>query len=143
MLLNVIEDFSGWIGMEVKVSKSCGMWLGVERDQRLPLNLSFREQQLKIISKDNPARYLGFFQSPDGDWEDMVRRVLEEIRKTSDKLECHPLTFVTSCGTRARTTFCSPHMWETGSTLVRWRFCGGPPLVILRGLCTMTTWQDR
>ena len=47
------------------------------------------EQQLKIMSKDNPVRYLGFFQSPDKDWEDMVRRVLEETRKACDKLERH------------------------------------------------------
>ena len=43
------------------------------------------------MSKDNPVRYLGFFQSPDGDWEHMVRRVLEETRNTCDKLERHPL----------------------------------------------------
>ena len=91
-LLNAIEKFSSWNGMEVKVVKSCGMWVGVDLDQRLPLKLSFREQQLKIMSKDNPVRYLGFFQSPDKDWEDMVRRVLEETRKTCDKLERHPLT---------------------------------------------------
>jgi hypothetical protein len=51
--------------MEVKIVKSCGMWVGAV-----------------------------FFQSPDGDWynwEDMVRRVLEETRKTCDKLELHPL----------------------------------------------------
>jgi len=47
-LLNVIEDFSNWSGMEVKVVKSCGMWVGVERNKRLPLKLTFREQQLKI-----------------------------------------------------------------------------------------------
>ena len=34
---------------------------------------------------------MGFFQTPDGDWEDMVRRVLEEARKACDKLELHPL----------------------------------------------------
>ena len=44
------------------------------------------------MSKDNPVRYLGFFQSPDGDWEHMVRKVLEETRNVCDKLERHPLT---------------------------------------------------
>jgi hypothetical protein len=61
------------------------------RDLQLPLTLSFRKQQLKIIPKDDPVRYLGFFQSPDGYWEDMVRRVLEETRKACDKLELYPL----------------------------------------------------
>jgi hypothetical protein len=52
--------------------------------------VSFREKQLKIIPKDDLVRYLVFFQSPDGDWEDMVSRVLEETRKACDKLELHP-----------------------------------------------------
>jgi hypothetical protein len=91
MLLNVIEEFSNWSGMEVKIVKSCGMWAGAERDLKLPLTLVFRGQQLRIVPRDDPVRYLGFFQSPDGDWKDMVRRVLEETRKACDKLELHPL----------------------------------------------------
>ena len=44
------------------------------------------------MSNDTPVRYLGFFQSPDGDWKDMVRRVMEETKKACVKLERHPLT---------------------------------------------------
>jgi hypothetical protein len=44
MLLNVIEEFSNWSGMEVKIVKSCGMWAGAERDLKLPLALVFRGQ---------------------------------------------------------------------------------------------------
>jgi hypothetical protein len=80
MLLNVIEEFPDWRGMEVKIVKSSGTWVGGGRDSQLPLPLVFRDQKLKIVSKDEPVRYLGFFQTPDGDWEDMVRRVLEETR---------------------------------------------------------------
>ncbi len=68
------------------------MWVGAKRDEKLPLKLTFREHQLKIIAKDTVVRYLGFFQSPDGDWKDMVKRVMEETRKACDKLERHPLT---------------------------------------------------
>ena len=92
MLLNAIEEFSDWSGMTVKVVKSCGMWVGVKRDEKLPLKLTFREHQLKIMVKDTMVWYLGFFQSPDGDWKDMVKRVMEETRKVCDKLERHPLT---------------------------------------------------
>ena len=91
MLLHALEEFSTWSGMEVKIVKSCGMWVGAERDMQHPLTLTFREQQLKIVPESDPVGYLGFFQSPDGDWKDMVRRVLEETRKACDKLELHPL----------------------------------------------------
>ncbi len=90
-LLQALEEFSKWSGMEVKIVKSCGMWVGAERDLKLPLTLKFREQQLKIVLGSDPVRYLGFFQSRDGDWNDMVRRVLEETKKACDKLELHPL----------------------------------------------------
>jgi hypothetical protein len=43
MLLNVIEEFSNWSSMEVKIVKSCGMWVGAERDLKLSLTLVFRE----------------------------------------------------------------------------------------------------
>ncbi len=43
MLLNVIEEFSDWSGMEVKVVKACGMWVGSKCDEKLPLKLTFRE----------------------------------------------------------------------------------------------------
>ena len=52
--------------MEVKVVKSCGMWVGAKCDERLSLKLTFREQTLKIMFKDTPVRYLGFFQSRTG-----------------------------------------------------------------------------
>jgi hypothetical protein len=40
MLLNAIEAFSNWSGMEVKIVKSCGMWFGLRKqDERLPLSL--------------------------------------------------------------------------------------------------------
>ncbi len=55
MLLNVIEEFSNWSGMEVKIVKSCGMWAGAERDLKLPLTLVFRGQQLKIVSREDPV----------------------------------------------------------------------------------------
>jgi hypothetical protein len=55
MLLNVIEEFSNWSGMEVKIVKSCGMWAGAERDLKLPLTLVFREQQLKIVPRGDPV----------------------------------------------------------------------------------------
>ena len=44
MLLHALEEFSKWSGMEVKIVKSCGMWVGAERDLQLPLTLTFREQ---------------------------------------------------------------------------------------------------
>ncbi len=55
MLLNVIEEFSDWSGMEVKIVKSCGMWVGDERDLKLPLTLTFREQQMKIVPREDPV----------------------------------------------------------------------------------------
>ncbi len=44
LLLKVVEEFSNWSGMEVKIVKSCGMWVGVVWDLQLPLTLSFMEQ---------------------------------------------------------------------------------------------------
>jgi hypothetical protein len=43
LLLNAIEEFSNWSVMEVKIVKSCGMWVGSAWDLQLPLVLSFRE----------------------------------------------------------------------------------------------------
>jgi hypothetical protein len=92
-LLNVIETFSDWSGMEVKIVKSCGMWVGLrKKDDRLDLKLTLRDQPLKIVTKEAPVRYLGFYQSPDGCWKDMVARVMEDSRKVCNKLEKHPLS---------------------------------------------------
>ena len=44
------------------------------------------------MAKEAPVRYLGFYQSPDGCWKDMVARVMEESRKVCNKLEKHPLS---------------------------------------------------
>ena len=40
ILLNAIEEFSNWSGIEVKVVKSCGMWVGLKRDEKFFLNLT-------------------------------------------------------------------------------------------------------
>ena len=94
MLLNVIDEFSNWSGMIVKVMKSCGMWVGAKRDERLSLKLNIQRVTVEDYVKryPGPVWYLGFFQSPDGDWKDMVRRAMEETKKVCDKLERHPLT---------------------------------------------------
>jgi hypothetical protein len=55
MLLHALEEFSTWSGMEVKIVKSCGMWVGAERDMQHPLTLTFREQQLKIVPESDPV----------------------------------------------------------------------------------------
>ena len=92
-LPDVIEMFSDWIGMEVKIVKSSGMWVGLrKKDDRLDLQITFRDHPLKIVAKETPVRYLGFYQSPDDCWKNMVTRVIEESRKACSKLEQHPLS---------------------------------------------------
>ena len=64
MLLNAIEVFSDWSGMEVKIVKSCDMWVGLwKQDEGLPLKLIFRIAPLRIVTKDAPVRYLGKVQA--------------------------------------------------------------------------------
>ena len=42
------------------------MWVGLlKKDERLDLQLTFRDQSLKIVAKEAPVRYLGFYQSSD------------------------------------------------------------------------------
>ncbi len=53
--------------------------------------LNVIEEFSNWMPRGDPVRYLVFFQSPEGDWKDMVRRVLEETRKACDKLKLHPL----------------------------------------------------
>ncbi len=92
-LLNAIETFSDWSGMEVKIVKSYVMWVGLRKnDECLDLKLTFRDEPLKIVVKEAPVLYLGFYQSPDGCWKDMVSRVMEESRKVCNKLQKHPLS---------------------------------------------------
>jgi hypothetical protein len=56
------------------------MWVGLhKKDDRLMLKLTFRDQPLKIVAVDAPVRYLCFYQSPDGCWENMVTRVMEVL----------------------------------------------------------------
>ncbi len=92
-LLDAIEMFSDWSGMEVKIVKSCDMWVGLrKKDDRLDLVLTLRDHPLKIVAKEAPVLYLVFYQSPDGCWKNMVTRVMEESKKTCSKLEQHPLS---------------------------------------------------
>jgi hypothetical protein len=44
------------------------------------------------VVKEASVCYLGFYQSPDGSWKDMVARVMEESRKPCNKLEKHLLS---------------------------------------------------
>jgi hypothetical protein len=79
--------------MEVKIVKSCGMWVGLrKKDERLDLKLTFRDHPLKIVAKEAPVRYFGFYQSPDGCWKNVMARVMEESRKACNKLEQHHLS---------------------------------------------------
>ena len=103
-LLNVVQEFTAWCGMQINVFTAwCGMQikktdlLVIDNDKKrreqepAPL-LAINGETLQAMNLDDACRYLGYWGTGNGDMRATKEVVRQKIIAARDLIKCHPLT---------------------------------------------------
>jgi len=94
-LLNVVQEFTAWCGMQINVKKIYLM--GIDNDKKhreqapAPL-LTINGETLQVMNLNDACRYLGYWGTGSGNMTATKRVVRQKIIAARDLIKCHPLT---------------------------------------------------
>jgi len=96
-LLNVVQEFTAWCGMQINVKKTYLVVIIVNNDKKrreqesAPL-LTINGETLQAMNLDDACRYLGCWGAGNGDMRAAKEVVRQKIIAARDLTKCHPLT---------------------------------------------------
>jgi len=94
-LLNVVQDFTTWCGMQINVKKMYLLVIDNEkkcREQEPAPLLTINGETLQAMNLDDACRYLGYWGTGNGDMRATKEVVRQKIIAARDLIKCHPLT---------------------------------------------------
>ena len=94
-LLNVVQEFMAWCGMQINVKKTYLLVIHNDKKRReqgpAPL-LTINEETLQAMNLDDACRYLGYWGTGNGDMRATKQVVRQKIIAARDLIRCHLLT---------------------------------------------------
>jgi len=94
-LLNVVQEFTAWCGMQIKVKKTYLLVIDNDKNCReqepAPL-LTTNGENLQAMNLDDTCRYLGYWGTGNGDMRATKEAVRQKIIAARDLIKRHPLT---------------------------------------------------
>ena len=94
-LLNVVQEFTAWCGMQSNVKKTYLLVLDnakKHREQQPAPLLTINGENLQAMNLDDACRYLGYGGTGNGDMKTTKEVVRQKIIAARDLIKCHPLT---------------------------------------------------
>jgi len=94
-LLDVVQEFTTWCGMEINVKKTFLLVIDKDRKRRESTpapDLRINGERLKTLDINDACRYLGYWGTGNGDMSVTREVVREKARVASDVIKSHPLT---------------------------------------------------
>jgi hypothetical protein len=94
-LLDVVQDFTTWYGMEINVDRT--FLLVIDKDRKrmesMPApDLRINGERLQTLDINDSCRYLGYWGTGNGDMNATREVVREKARVARDLIHSHPLT---------------------------------------------------
>ena len=94
-LLNVVQKFTEWCGMEINVKKI--FLLVIDKDQKRRKEtpapeLKINGERLQTMNFDDACRYLRYWGTGHGDMSATKKVVREKAEVARDLIKCHPLS---------------------------------------------------
>jgi len=94
-LLNVVQEFTAWCGMQINVRKTNLLVIDNDkerREQEPVLLLTSNGETLQAMNLDDACRYLGYWGTGNGDMRATKEVVGQKIIAARDLIKHHPLT---------------------------------------------------
>jgi len=94
-MLNVVQEFTAWCGMQINVKKTYLLVIYNDKKRReqepAPL-LTINGETLQAMHLDDACRYLRYRGTGNGDMRATKEVVSQNIIAARDLIKCHPLT---------------------------------------------------
>jgi len=90
-LLDVVQEFTTWCGMEIYIRKTFLLVIDKDRKRR-ESDLRINGERLKTLDINDACRYLGYWGTGNGDMIATREVVREKARVARDLIKSHPLT---------------------------------------------------
>jgi len=94
-LLNVVQEFMAWCGMQINVKKTYLLIKDnnkTRREQEPAPLLTINEETLQAMNFDDACRYLGYWGTGNGDMRATKEVVMQKIIAARDLIKCYPRT---------------------------------------------------
>jgi len=95
-LLNVVQEFKAWCGMQINVKKTYLLVIDNDKKRReqepAPLLTMINGETLQAMNLNDACRYLGYWGTGNGDKRATKEVVRQKIIPARDLIKCHPLT---------------------------------------------------
>ena len=94
-MLDVVQEFTTWCGMEINVKKTFLLIIDKDRKRRESTpapDLRIKDEYLKTVDINESCRYLSYWGTGNGDMCATREVVLEKARVARDLTKSHPLT---------------------------------------------------
>jgi len=95
ILLDVVQEFTTWCGMEIKAQNTFLLIIDKDRKRResvLAPDLRIDGEHLKTLDINDACWYLGYWGTGNGDMSAAREVVREKARASCDLIKSHPLT---------------------------------------------------
>jgi hypothetical protein len=93
-LLNVVQEFTVWCGMQINVKKRYSLVIDnakkSKKQEPAPL-LRINGESLRVMNLDDTCRYLGYWGTGNGDMRATKEVVRQNTIAARDLIKCHPL----------------------------------------------------
>jgi len=94
-LLDVVQEFTTWCGMEINVQKTFMLVIDKDRKRRESTpapDLRINGERLKTLDINNACQYLGYWGTGNGDMSPTREVVRDNVTVARDLIKSHPLT---------------------------------------------------
>jgi hypothetical protein len=90
-VLNVVQEFTAWCGMQINVKKTHLSVIDNDKKQEPAPLLTINGETLQAMNLDDTCRYLGYWGTGNGDMRATKEVVRQKIIAACDLIKCHPL----------------------------------------------------
>ena len=90
-MLDVVQEFTTWCGMEIYIRKTFLLVIDKDRKRR-ESDLRINGERLKTLDINDACRYLGYWGTGNGDMSATREVVREKKTVARDLIKSHPLT---------------------------------------------------
>ena len=94
-LVNVVQEFMAWCGVQINAKKTYLLVIDNDkkhREQKPAPLLTINGETLQAMNLDDACRYLGYWDTGNGDMRATKEVVRQKIIAARDLIKCHPLT---------------------------------------------------
>ena len=94
--MDTVQEFEEWSGMKVNLKKTCMLIIdGNKGRQKVSGRVTYKGVPVRVLGEKESCRYLGFWETANGDMSETKQRVMENTKEARDQNDRSNMTLWT------------------------------------------------